>query len=99
MRLEKAGIAGTMESSDVMVTVKPNPEQGIVIEIDSSVVAQYGDEMRETVHETLKQFDVEDAVVELKDRGALNCVIRARMQTALCRALDVAYDWKGEDKK
>ena len=99
MRLEKAGIAGTMESSDVMVTVKPNPEKGIVIEIDSSVVAQYGDEMKETVTEVLGQFQVADAIVELKDRGALNSVIRARTQTALCRALGVGFNWKGEDKK
>ena len=99
MILDKAGIAGTMESSDVMVTVKPNPEKGIVIEIDSSVVAQYGDEMRETVREVMAQFDIADAVVELKDRGALNSVIRARTQTAVCRALGVGYNWKGEDKK
>ena len=99
MILDKAGIAGTMESSDVMVTVKPNPEKGIVIEIDSSVVAQYGDEMRETVHEVMQQFDIADAVVELKDRGALNSVIRASVQTAVCRALGVGYNWKGEDKK
>lgn len=99
MRMEKAGIAGTMESSDVMVTVKPNPEAGIVIEIDSSVVAQYGDEMRETVREVMNQFGISDALVELKDRGALNSVIRARVQTAVCRALGVGYDWKGEDRK
>lgn len=98
MRLEKAGIAGTMESSDVMVTVKPNPEAGIVVEIESSVAAQYGDEMRQTVQEVMQQFEITDAVVELKDRGALNSVIRARTQTAVCRALGVGFNWKGEDK-
>ena len=98
MRLENSGIAGTLESSDVMVTLKPNPEQGIKIDIDSKVVAQYGDEMKATVLEVMKQFDITDAVVELKDRGALNCVIRARVQTAACRALGVSYNWKGEDK-
>ena len=98
MRLEKAGIAGTMESSDVMVTVKPNTEAGIIIEIESSVVAQYGDEMRQTVGEVMQQFDITDAIVELKDRGALNSVLRARVQTAVCRALGVGFNWKGEDK-
>ena len=99
MRLENSGIAGTMESSDVLVTLRPNPEKGIAIDIDSKVVAQYGDEMRATVMEVMKQFGITDAAVELKDQGALNCVIRARVQTAACRALGVSYDWKGEDRK
>jgi len=47
MRLTKAGIAGTMESSDVMVTVRPSDEAGIRIAIESKVEAQYGDEMRQ----------------------------------------------------
>ena len=98
MRLENSGIAGTLESSDVMVTLKPNPEQGIAIDIESKVVAQYGDEMKQTVMEVMQQFDISDAIVELKDRGALNCVIRARVQTAACRALGISYNWKGEDK-
>ena len=99
MRLENTGIAGTLESSDVMVTVKPNPSQGIDIQIDSSVAAQYGDEMRQTVQDVMGVFGITDAVVELQDKGAMNCVIRARAETAVCRALGVGFNWKGEDKK
>lgn len=98
MRLEKAGIAGTMESSDVMVTVRPAEAAGISIAIESKVAAQYGDEMRETVLDVMKEFGIESAEVELRDRGAMDCVIRARTQTAVCRALGVGFDWKGEDK-
>jgi len=98
MRLEKTGIAGTVESSDVMVTVKPAAEAGISVEIDSKVAAQYGDEMRATVMAVMKEFGIEDAAVELRDRGALDCVIRARTQTAVCRALGIGFNWKGEDK-
>ena len=98
MRLNKPGIAGTMESSDVMVTVKPSDEPGITIEIDSKVEAQYGDEMRETVLAVMQEFGITDAAVELRDRGALDCVIRARTQTAVCRALGVGFNWKGDDK-
>lgn len=97
MRLEKSGIAGTLESSDVMVTVRPNPAGGVEIAIDSAVKAQYGDEMTVTVQNVLRKFGVTDAVVELQDRGALDCVIRARTETALCRALDVKYPWKEAD--
>lgn len=96
MRLENTGIAGTLESSDVMVTLEPNPAGGISIEIDSSVAAQYGDEMRETVHAVMQEFDITDAAVKLQDKGALNCVLRARAETAACRALGCGYNWKGE---
>ena len=99
MRLEKSAIAGTLESSDVMVTVRPNPESDIAITIDSSLVVQYGDEMRATVQGVMEQFGITDAIVELKDRGAMDCVLRARTQTALCRALGVGFNWKGEDRK
>ena len=98
MRLEKAGIAGTMESSDVMVTVRPADTTGISIAIESKVAAQYGDEMRETVLGVMNDFGIESAELELRDRGALDCVIRARTQAAVCRALGVGFDWKGEDK-
>lgn len=98
MRLEKAGIAGTMESSDVMVTVRPADTTGISIAIESKVAAQYGDEMRATVLGVMNDFGIESAEVELRDRGALDCVIRARTQAAVCRALGVGFDWKGEDK-
>ncbi|MBQ6798544.1 MAG: citrate lyase acyl carrier protein [Oscillospiraceae bacterium] len=98
MRLTKAGIAGTMESSDVMVTVRPAEEAGIRIAIESKVEAQYGDEMRQTVLDVMNDFGIEAAEVELRDRGALDCVIRARTQTAVCRALGTGFDWKGEDR-
>ena len=99
MRLENTGIAGTLDSSDVMVTVKPNPASGIDIQIESSVIAQYGDEMRETVKSVMQEFDITDAVVELQDKGAMDCVLRARAETAVCRALGVGFNWKGEDGK
>ena len=38
-----------------------------------------------------------DAVVAVVDKGALDFVIRARMQCAICRAAEVSYDWGKED--
>ena len=45
----------------------------------------------------LADFDVNDAVVAVVDKGALDFVIRARMQCAICRAAEVSYDWGKED--
>ena len=76
--------AGTLESSDVLVTLEP-AQDGLDIELDSVVQNQFGDTILETVQEVLKELDVQDAKISIVDRGALDCVIRARVETAVLR--------------
>ena len=76
--------AGTLESSDVFVTLEPC-ENGLEIELDSVVQKQFGDAIRRTVGEVLNELQVENAKVSVVDRGALDCVIRARVETAVLR--------------
>ena len=76
--------AGTLESSDVFVTLEPN-EAGLEIEIDSVVKNQYGDAIRAAVEDVLREQNVTAARVSVVDRGALDCVIRARVETAVMR--------------
>ncbi len=87
MIIEKSAAAGTLESSDCLVTVEPH-ENGIELEISSVVLEQYGDEIRSTVLDTLKELDVQSAHVHIQDKGAMNCVIAARVETAVMRAQD-----------
>ncbi|NBI69457.1 citrate lyase ACP, partial [Pseudoflavonifractor sp. 60] len=37
MELKKPAMAGTLESSDVQITLRPNPGQGIQINLQSDV--------------------------------------------------------------
>ena len=97
MELKKPAMAGTTESSDVMIMLRPNPGAGIVIELQSDVKAMFGDAIEATVRQVLKEFDVTDAQVGIVDKGALDFVIRARMQCAVCRAAEIQYDWEKED--
>ena len=76
--------AGTLESSDVFVTLEP-AESGVEIEIDSVVQNQFGDSIRRTVEEVLNELQVDNAKLSVVDRGALDCVIRARVETAVLR--------------
>ena len=46
----------------------------------------------------LDEFGITDALVELDDKGALDCVVRARAQAAVCRSLEVRYPWEANDK-
>ncbi len=75
--------AGTMESSDAYVEVKPG--LGIELEVESVVYAQFGEQIAACVREVLKEQGVDNAAVRVVDRGALECVLRARVETALCR--------------
>lgn len=97
MEIKKPAMAGTMESGDCQITLLPNPRQGIVIELESDVKAMFGNAIEATIREVLAEFSVEDALVRICDKGALDFAIRARMQCVVCRALEVKYDWGRED--
>ena len=81
-------VAGTLESSDVFVTLEPNAS-GLEIEIDSVVMSQFGDSIRNSCLEVLREQQVENARLSVVDRGALDCVIRARVETAVLRGKGV----------
>jgi citrate lyase subunit gamma (acyl carrier protein) len=93
----KEALAGTLESSDILVTVRPNPLEGIDIFLESNVMAMFGTQIADTARKVCAEMGVTRAVLELKDKGAIDCVIRARVAAALCRASETHYDWTKED--
>ena len=83
----KTAQAGTLESNDIMITVAPASEdQPVTIALQSLVMDQYGDMIRETITATLAKQGVASVAVQAVDRGALDCTIQARLMTALERA-------------
>ena len=76
--------AGTLESSDVYVEIAP-AESGIEIDLNSVVQAQFGETILAIVREVLDECGVDKAKLTIQDRGALDCVIRARVETAVMR--------------
>jgi citrate lyase subunit gamma (acyl carrier protein) len=83
-KIVKKAYAGTIESSDVYVELEPK-DVGLDIQIESVVLNQFGDAIREVVLEVLGQFEVQNAKVKIVDQGALDCVIRARVEAAVKR--------------
>ena len=83
MQIVKSASAGTMESSDVYVEIEP--AAGVTVELESVVKLQFGEAIESVVREVLAENGVENAAVRVNDRGALECVIRARVETALLR--------------
>ena len=83
MQIVKNAAAGTMESSDAYVEIEPAQE--LSVQLESVVKVQFGDAILAVVQEVLKENGVENASVRVVDRGALECVIRARVETAINR--------------
>lgn len=100
MELKKVGAAGTYESSDIYVTLFPNEGNGIDITLKSSVEKQFGVQIRKVIKETLERLGVSHVKVQAEDTGALDCIIRARVETAAYRAAEITenFDWKELDK-
>ncbi|MFL7889691.1 citrate lyase acyl carrier protein [Enterobacter pseudoroggenkampii] len=86
MKIVQAAMAGTLESSDLMVKVSP-VESGLDVVIQSEVYKQFGERIAEVVNETLAAFNIEQGLIVVDDKGALDCVIRARVQAALLRGM------------
>ena len=80
----KNAVAGTLESGDIMITIGPG--KGLEVNLQSSVEAQFGRQIRAVITETLEGLGIEDARVDAVDKGALDCTIRARVTAAAVRA-------------
>lgn len=87
MQLKHNAIAGTLESSNAQVMVEPADE--LTITIRSEVEAQYGDQILATAEEVLSNLEVDKGSFVIQDQGALDCTLRARIQTAIFRAADI----------
>lgn len=86
MHILRSAVAGTLESSDAYVRIAPYDGQGIELEIESVVLAQYGPAIRRCVLETLAALGISSCRVAIQDRGALDCVLEARVEAAALRA-------------
>ena len=78
--------AGTFESSDTYVEIDAG-NNDIEIELESVVELQFGEQIKASAMEELNKNQIQNAKLSIKDHGALDCVIRARIETAIERAL------------
>lgn len=75
--------AGSYESSDCIMTVSKSNELDITIE--SIVLDQFGDQIKDVILTTLKEQNIKHIKVECFDKGALDYTIKSRLLTALQR--------------
>ena len=97
MVIQKPAVAGTVESSDALVSVEPGDGK-IELTLTSSVMNQYGRQIKETVLETLARLGVDNVRISVVDKGALDCTLKARVECAVfrsCDASDKNIPWGG----
>lgn len=87
MKISKPAKAGTLESNDIMIMVMPNNKGGIELQVESIVMKQFGDAIKDTIMNKLNELGVEDIIVNVQDKGALDYTIKARVETAIKRAV------------
>ena len=84
MELKREASCGSDERSDAWVSVRP--ADAISVHIMSKTGPMYEDRIREVVEGTLRTLGVTGAEVEVREQGAYDHVIRARLLCALKRA-------------
>ena len=83
---EMEAIAGTTNKGDAFIRVKPvNRGEGITITLESKVDSLYKDEILKAIRKKLEELKISDIYVEIKDYGALDYVLNARLETAILR--------------
>lgn len=94
MKIVKEALAGTLESSDLLVKVSPGSGTGLEVVISSEVMQQFGLQIDRVVRDTLSRLGVTAGLVVVEDKGALDCAICARVQTAVMRGAEAqTIDW------
>lgn len=56
------------------------------IEVQSVVFRQFGEKIKQSILEVVKELGVESGRITVSDKGAIDCVIKARVETAIKRA-------------
>ena len=84
-----AGNKGETVRSDCWVSVELANSGGLDVRLQSKVSALYGDDILWLIKDVCNFFGIENAVVEIEDKGALDWVISARLEAAIRKLKNV----------
>ena len=85
VKIVRCSEAGSVESGDCFVQIEPGCE-GLELNINSTLMLQFGEKIRESVLDVLLSCGVQDVKITVDDHGALDWILRARVETAIMRA-------------
>ena len=86
MEIIKEAMAGSLESSDCLIMVKPSAK--LEIEVESVVQKRYGEQIKAAIIETLKEMEITAGYYRIQDKGAVEYCLRARVATVTRRGCE-----------
>ncbi len=88
-----AGNKGKDIRSDCFVTLELRESGGVEIAITGKVKTLYGDSIVKLGQDVLRFFDIKNAHVQIEDRGAIECVLAARIEAAVKQCLETDKEY------
>lgn len=85
MEIRKESICGSENSYDILVKIEP-AENGIDVEVSSNSGEEQFKKIKNLVDQILNFYGIVNAKITIKDFGAPDFIIKARMETAIKRA-------------
>jgi citrate lyase subunit beta/citryl-CoA lyase len=89
----EVGNKGKGIRSDCFIRLEIKQSGGKVINLTSKVKALYGRQIIEEINCILSYFDIENAVVDVEDSGALPLVTAARMEAAIKKTMETKKEY------
>lgn len=85
MEIKRKTVTGTDGKGDIEVTIEP-ASGGLEVNISSSHGKLFYDKIADTINSILNKYGIINAKISVIDQGALDYVIRSRVETAIHRA-------------
>ena len=89
MSAHVSAVAGTLESNDILITISGvggnAGGSANSVSLSSIVINQFGPAIRAVIDQCLEESSLSGVDVTVQDKGALECTIKARMETAIAR--------------
>ena len=80
-----SAVAGTLESNDILITISSAGGSANSVSLSSIVINQFGPAIRAVIDQCLEASGLLGVEVTVQDKGALECTIKARKETAIDR--------------
>ncbi len=84
MQIKRKAICGSENKGDIRVAIEPG-QQGLEINISSTYGKQFYTQIAETVNNIINKCGIINAKINILDNGALDFVVKARMESAIMK--------------
>ncbi|TET19433.1 MAG: citrate lyase subunit gamma, partial [Candidatus Cloacimonadota bacterium] len=92
MRIEKSVLAGRQGKADIEVSLNPSEKSIIEVNLESSVERLFGNHVRNNIQSYLADLGITSCTVRAIDDGALDFVVKSRLDAALFKLNSVFLD-------